>query len=214
MAGHLGPWFRGTQVTVPSYLSLPRKIRETLMTEALYRWIVRSSFDGVLPKFVAAVRDPVIAGHEFYLSNQNPDACLTLFAPINERDAIGKAVEGHLTGHSITEAHCTTSDDILTLPWFRTRLHQVTEVALDLRTTSATARATLGTVPDPFNPSVGLYCGNVAAAYRAALEPLLTASPAFQRLVKDPDDFWKDFARWPGPRALSPAGHWLWNIVG
>ncbi len=108
------------------------------------------------------------------------------------------------TGRDILVHHC--------VDWYRCRLREVTDVALDLLSSvdSDFHRRTVRQVPDPY---LGRWTS--ALSYESELaDHLHKYSVAFRRV--DSAEFWFDFARWPLPRSdvLRPPGHWLWNILG
>jgi hypothetical protein len=108
------------------------------------------------------------------------------------------------------------------LAWYRSRLHQVSDIALTIRDdpdeiSYRLLRVALDTLPDParLDPS-----RIPATLYENELRRRLVvlAGAAMERVMANTasgSTFWADFARWPHRNAevLSPPGHWLWNLL-
>ncbi len=172
--------------------------------------------------FPPILRDPSVVAHarSYFVSRQvsehaPPEAWLRMFATPSNAQTVVAAVQQYLAPMHVEESVDPTGRDPLvrrSVGWYRCRLREVTDVALDLVSSvdSDFHRRAVRQVPDPY-----LARWTSALAYESELaDHLHKYSVAFRRV--DSAKFWFDFARWPLPRSdlLSPPGHWLWNILG
>jgi len=190
----------------------------------LLRWAHRpaDADDFLRTRILPLVRDPEFTARAvgFYASRQGRgEVSLTVYAHERDADALSAVISGRL---AVPGPELGRPDDAILagrLGWYRRVLQRVCEVSLDLLQTRVTDhdRQILRILRDP---------GELAffphhppgETYRSLIEPWLRRSAPYNALDPEAyDEFWRRFTEWPGgPHRdhLSPAGHWLWNLLG
>jgi hypothetical protein len=193
------------------------------VTVLLLRWKCRpgDAERFLREQILPLVRDPETLARTagFYVSRQGPDVVsLTVYARERDTDAVGAAIARRL---GVPAPELGRPDDAILagrLDWYRRVLQEVCEVALDLIQTGVTDqdRQVLRIARDPWEPMFFPH-NPPGETYRSLIEPWLQRSAPYNALDRETrNEFWQRFTEWPGnPRqdSLSPAGHWLWNLV-
>jgi hypothetical protein len=186
----------------------------------LVRWLLRpDDVDAFLLQPIRGLtRDPEFLTRVtgFYVSRQPAGVVwLTVYTEDAATDAARDFISQRLGGKP--DEPGTSADPILDdqVAWYRRALQQVCEAALDLLPARLEDLELLRIVRDP-GDKVFFPEHPPSETYRSLLEQrLLERAASYHTLDRSArDELWRCFAEWPSHPYLSPAGHWLWNLVG